>query len=258
VQVLRTYPYRRHGYPFAPYGERSVARAYQKVLQRARSLIYIEDQYLWSEQIADLFARALADRPGLRLLGVVPMHPDETGLAGAAQSFGRRRAVETLRRAGGDRFALYSIENRAGTPIYVHAKVCVVDDTWTCVGSDNINMRSWTHDSELSVAIVDDVPAGGFGRALRLRLHREHLERTLDDDADVRDAAGLFAAYAHAADQLDAWHAQGCRGPRPPGRLRHYREPEIPPGTSLFANAMYRFIADPDGRPPALRRARAF
>jgi len=258
VQALRTYPYRRPGYPVAPNGERSVARAYFKVLQRARSLIYIEDQYLWSEQIADLFARALAVRPELRLIGVVPMHPDETGLAGAAQGIGRRRAVDTLRRAGGDRVALYSIENRAGTPIYVHAKVCVVDDTWTCVGSDNINLRSWTHDSELSVAVVDDDPAGGFGRALRLRLHREHLERTQDDDADLRDPAGLFAAYADAADRLEAWHAHGRRGPRPPGRLRHYREPEIRSATSLFATAMYRFIADPDGRPPALRRAHAF
>ena len=34
VQVLRTYPRRRHGYPFAPDGERSVARAYAKALRR--------------------------------------------------------------------------------------------------------------------------------------------------------------------------------------------------------------------------------
>jgi phosphatidylserine/phosphatidylglycerophosphate/cardiolipin synthase-like enzyme len=258
VQVLRTYPYRRPGYPFAPYGERSIARAYQKALRRARSLIYVEDQYLWSEQIADLFARALAERPDLYLIGVVPMYPDQTGLAGAAQSFGRRRAVETLRRAGGDRVAIYSIENRAGTPIYVHAKVCVIDDTWTCLGSDNINLRSWTHDSELSVAVVDDDPATGFGQALRLRLHREHLERTPDDDADLRDAAKLSTVYAQAADQLEAWYANGRRGPRPPGRLRHYREPRIGPATAPFAKAMYHLIADPDGRPPALRRARVF
>jgi phosphatidylserine/phosphatidylglycerophosphate/cardiolipin synthase-like enzyme len=32
VQVLRTYPYRRRGYYFAPYGERSLARAYRKAL----------------------------------------------------------------------------------------------------------------------------------------------------------------------------------------------------------------------------------
>jgi phosphatidylserine/phosphatidylglycerophosphate/cardiolipin synthase-like enzyme len=41
VQVLRTYPARRPGYPFAPLGERSVARAYQKVISLAHSLIYV-------------------------------------------------------------------------------------------------------------------------------------------------------------------------------------------------------------------------
>ncbi|WP_234391916.1 phospholipase D-like domain-containing protein [Streptomyces sp. WM6378] len=46
VQLLRTYPARIHGYDFAPHGERSIARSYQKALRRARSLIYLEDQYL--------------------------------------------------------------------------------------------------------------------------------------------------------------------------------------------------------------------
>ena len=74
VQVLRTYPYRRSGYPFARYGERSIARAYQKALRRARSLIYLEDQYLWSSEIAELFAGALVEHPDLRLIAVVPMY----------------------------------------------------------------------------------------------------------------------------------------------------------------------------------------
>jgi len=258
VQVLRTYPYRRSGYPFARYGERSIARAYQKALGRARSLIYVEDQYLWSSEIAELFAGTLVELPDLRLVAVVPMYPDQTGLAGAAQSLGRRRAVEILRRAGGDRVALYGLENRAGTPIYVHAKACVIDDTWTCVGSDNISLRSWTHDSELSLAIVDDDPEDGFGRSLRLRLNREHLERGEHDDADLQKPADLFAAYQQAARRLDAWHRAGRTGPRPPGRLRRYREPGLRPITAPLADAMYRLIADPDGRPPALRRAHVF
>lgn len=51
VQVLRTYPNRLlQGYDFAPDGERSIARGYRKALGRARALIYLEDQYLWSAQ----------------------------------------------------------------------------------------------------------------------------------------------------------------------------------------------------------------
>ncbi len=41
--------------------------------------------------------------------------------------------------------------------MYVHAKVCVIDDAWASVGSDNFNRRSWTHDSELSCAVIDQV-----------------------------------------------------------------------------------------------------
>ena len=52
VQVLRTYPAKRPHYPFAPNGERSIARAYAKAFRRAQRLIYIEDQYLWSADIA--------------------------------------------------------------------------------------------------------------------------------------------------------------------------------------------------------------
>jgi phosphatidylserine/phosphatidylglycerophosphate/cardiolipin synthase-like enzyme len=259
VQVLRTYPYRRRGYPFAPFGERSIARAYSKALQRARHLIYVEDQYLWSAEIAELFGRALDRNRDLHLIGVVPMYPDQDGLFGAAQSFGRESAVETLRQAGGDRVAVYGIENRSGTPIYVHAKVCVMDDTWTSVGSDNINLRSWTHDSELSLAVSDEDAENGFGRGLRMALHREHLERAPDEDmSDLGEAAGLFAAYARAAERLDAWHEGGRHGLRPPGRLRRYQDPSLRPLTSAFAHQIYRLIADPDGRPPALRRAHAF
>ena len=54
VQLLRTYPNLRHGrdYPFARGGERSVARGYSKALARAERLVYIEDQYLWSPEVA--------------------------------------------------------------------------------------------------------------------------------------------------------------------------------------------------------------
>ena len=51
---------------------------------------------------------------------------------------------------------VFDVENHEGTPVYVHAKVCVIDDIWATVGSDNLNRRSWTHDSELSCAVLDD------------------------------------------------------------------------------------------------------
>ena len=59
VQLLRTYPNLRHGrdFPFARGGERSVARGYTKALERARRLVYVEDQYFWGHDVGDRLPR---------------------------------------------------------------------------------------------------------------------------------------------------------------------------------------------------------
>src|SRR4029453_7042805 len=163
-----------------------------------------EDQYIWSPHVIGVFADALTANPDLRLIAVVPHFPDrdsarynapqlyapppanpdlrrigcvphfpdrDSARYNAPQLYARTQALDQLRRAGGDRVAVYGVGNAAGTPVYVHAKVCIVDDVWTAVGSDNINLRSWTFDSELSCAVLDESPDGqGFARRLRLGL----------------------------------------------------------------------------------------
>jgi phosphatidylserine/phosphatidylglycerophosphate/cardiolipin synthase-like enzyme len=266
VQVLRTYPYRRRGYAFAPSGERSIARAYGKALDRAERLVHVEDQYLWCPHVVSFFAAALAARPGLRLIAVVPQFPiagpnrawRATGSAAAPQLLARARSLDLLRRLGGDRVGIYHVENHAGAPVYVHAKVCVIDDTWVTVGSGNINRRSWTFDSELSCAVLGQGPGGGLAQDLRLALAREHLDRAEHDDADLRDPQDAFDAFASSADRLDAWYSGGQRGPRPPGRLRRHHPTPLPPFTVRWAAALYQILFDPDGRPRPLRRDGAF
>ncbi len=61
VQVLRTYGDALIQYEYAKDGERSIARGYTKAVRRARRLIYLEDQYLWSEEVAE-HVRRCADR----------------------------------------------------------------------------------------------------------------------------------------------------------------------------------------------------
>ncbi|HEX5332597.1 MAG TPA: phospholipase D-like domain-containing protein [Cellulomonas sp.] len=260
VQLLRTYPNRAPGYPFAPRGELSVARGYRKALARAQSLIYIEDQYLWSVDVARVFADVLARRPSLRLVVVIPRFPDQDGGTSMPPNLiGREVAMRVLRAAAGPRVAVYSIENAEGTPVYVHAKVCVIDDTWACVGSDNANRRSWTHDSELSCAVVDAGSASSesWPRTLRLDLSREHLGADLDPTA-LSDPSRSFDAFRAAAAALDAWHRDGRRGPRPPGQLRRYTQPALSPWTRAWATPLYRVLYDPDGRSFVKRWARRF
>jgi phosphatidylserine/phosphatidylglycerophosphate/cardiolipin synthase-like enzyme len=269
--VLRTYSARRPAYPFAPTGERTIARGYTKAIKRARRLVYLEDQYLWSREVAQLFAEALRDNPRLHLVAVVPRHPDVDGrLALPPNRVGREQALILCRRAGGDRVHVFDAETHAGTPVYVHAKVCVVDDVWASVGSDNFNRRSWTHDSELSCAVLDGTrderaphdPAGfgdgarTFARELRLTLLREHLDRAGDgsQDEDLLEPDTAVRAISAAAAALRDWHAGGRRGPRPPGRLMPHDPHDVPWHTKLWAVPAYRLVYDPDGRPWRDRR----
>jgi phosphatidylserine/phosphatidylglycerophosphate/cardiolipin synthase-like enzyme len=269
VQVLRTYARRHGGYPFAPQGERSVARGFRKAMGRARRLIYLEDQFLWSKEVAETFAAALVACPSLHLIAVVPRFFDQgSTVTLRPNQVGREEAVSVLLDAGGDRVAIYDIENVAGVPVYVHAKISVIDDVWASVGSDNFNRRSWSHDSEISCAVIDEErdgrapvdPAGlgdgarKFARDLRLQLWREHLGRADGDDRGLLDPAEAVATFRDAAQALELWHLGGARGERPPGRLRPH--PRIRPSqtTRLWAQPFYRTIYDPDARSAEMRR----
>jgi len=269
IQVLRTYPPRRPVYPFAPEGERSIARAYEKAVRRARRLIYIEDQFLWSSEVVRPFVDALKASPHLQLIAVVPRFFDQSGAARWPSQVGRERAVQALIDAGGDRVSIFDIENPQGIPVYVHAKVCVVDDVWAAVGSDNFNRRSWSHDSELSCGVLDQaldprepLDPGGLGdrartyaRDLRLYLWREHLERAGGDDRDLIEPGQAVARFRETANALDQWHRDGHRGERPPGRVRSHARVQVSRPTRLWAEPVYERGYDPDGRPAPLRKA---
>ncbi len=272
VQVLRTYPARRRAYPFAPKGERSIANAYIKAFGRARSLIYFEDQYLWSFHATRVLCDALRRERDLRVVIVIPRYPDPDGhISGAASKLGRQRVQEALYAAGGNRVAIYDLEREDGTAVYVHSKACIVDDVWLAVGSDNLNRRSWTHDSEISCAILDQTPdgreprdPGGLGdgarklpRDTRLRLACEHTGSAAAVDAMI-DTHQWFAALRRSAEALDGWHLDGRRGPRPPGHLRAHLMERVDVAEHGLVHWTHTHLLDPDGRPTRLKRTDTF
>jgi phosphatidylserine/phosphatidylglycerophosphate/cardiolipin synthase-like enzyme len=272
VQTLRTYPAIRPPYVFAPEGERSVARGYSKAITRARRLVYLEDQYMWSKDVARLFAESLDKHPELQLVVVVPRFPDQDGaFAQRPEYVGRWQAIEMCRRAGRGRVHVFDVENHVGTPVYVHAKVCVVDDVWFTCGSDNFNLRSWTSDSEITCAVLDETldgrePADPTGRGdgarrlareLRLQLWAEHLGLEADDPR-LLDPATAFDLWRATADALDGWHRDGRRGPRPPGQVRHHEPEPVSDRQRRWASWLYRPLFDPDGRPRRLRGGQRF
>ena len=90
-------------------------------------------------------------------------------------------------------------------------------------------------------------------------LAAEHLDRDQDDPLDdCIDAAGMFAAYVETAERLDAWHASGRKGPRPPGRLRRLHPPQLSRRRRAAALIPYLLLHDPDGRPRHLRGTEDF
>lgn len=206
---------------------------------------------------------ALTRHPELHLIVIVPRHADVDGrFALPPNEVGRLETIRVVEKVAPDRVHVFDLENAADTPIYVHAKVCVVGDVWACAGSANLNRRSWSHDGELSCAVLDDMrddreprdPSGlGDGarrcaRDLRLTLLREHLDRADGDDADLLGPDDTVRAVTAAAAALDAWHTGGRVGPRPPGRLRPHRPEKLRPWTWVWALPAYRLVYDPDGR----------
>jgi phosphatidylserine/phosphatidylglycerophosphate/cardiolipin synthase-like enzyme len=72
-------------------------------------------------------------------------------------------------------FCLAASSENAGEntyrPIYVHAKVAIVDDLWSTVGSANLNNRGMRDDTEMNVAALN----ADLAQGLRILLWAEHL-----------------------------------------------------------------------------------
>ena len=211
-------------------------------MRRARRLIYLEDQYLWSKRVADLFARAMADNPDLHLIAVVPRYPDVDGRFSLPPNLvGRQQAIDACRAADPERVHIFDV------------KVCAIDELGAKDESDNLIRRSWTHDSELSCAVLDETER--FARDLRLRLIRAHLDRAADgsEDDGLVDLAAVVKTIADSARALDEWYVNGRNGSRPPGRLRPHAPEKLGLLTRLWAEPAYRAFYDPDGRSYRMR-----
>jgi phosphatidylserine/phosphatidylglycerophosphate/cardiolipin synthase-like enzyme len=175
LQIVRTLPEKI--YEFAPRGDFRILEAYTRALRSARQFVYLESQFLWSPQIVDILAEKLRKPPceEFRVLVVLPAKPNN----GADTTRGQL-GVLAAADDGGERFLATTISARSGGltgPLYVHAKVGMVDDAWLTMGSANLNEHSLFNDSEMNVVACDPQLA----RQTRLRLWSEHLECTVDD-----------------------------------------------------------------------------
>jgi phosphatidylserine/phosphatidylglycerophosphate/cardiolipin synthase-like enzyme len=175
LQIVRTVPERV--YDAVPRGDFRILESYTAALRRAERFIYIENQFLWSPEIALLLREKLLDppTPDFRIVFVLPAAPK----SGADDS--RGVLAELIDADGEDgRVLACTLCARSGPradPIYVHAKIAVVDDRWLTLGSANLNEHSLFNDTEMNIVAHDP----SLARQTRLRLWSEHLERPVEE-----------------------------------------------------------------------------
>lgn len=168
-------------------GEFSIVDQYRRAIEAARRTIYIEDQAIGSAEIVERLHGAL--ERGVDVVFLVPIDPN-TEMAAGRRSPESRAFFDSLASLGDhEHFLLAGIAaSRPGgghQHVYVHAKIALVDDGWSTIGSTNIGNRSFYGDTELNASFWHDATV----RELRVELLREHLGRdtaSLDDRAAYR------------------------------------------------------------------------
>jgi len=171
LQVVRTVPEKI--YDFLPQGDFRILEAYTRALRSARKFVYLESQFLWSAQVVEILANKLREPPSddFRVVVLLPAKPNN----GADTTRGQLGVLAAADN-GATRFLATTISARSGGlsgPLYVHAKIGIVDDTWLSIGSANLNEHSFFNDTEMNIVTCDRTIA----RETRLRLWAEHLER---------------------------------------------------------------------------------
>ncbi|MFY9578918.1 MAG: phospholipase D family protein [Gaiellaceae bacterium] len=174
LQIVRTVP--EGVYTAVPSGDFRILESYMGAIRHAQRFVYLENQFLWSPEIARVLRDKLVNPPtsDFRLLLVLPANPksgnDDT-----------RGTLAELIEADGDcgrilACALYARSGVRADPIYVHAKVAIIDDHWLTLGSANLNEHSLFNDTEMNVV----AHAPELALRTRQRLWAEHLELLAD------------------------------------------------------------------------------
>lgn len=159
-----------------------IEQLYLAGIKSARRYIYIESQYLAAETICEALKARLAETDGPEIVIINPRDA-ESQLEDDAMHVLRERLVEELKRADHqNRFRIYFPVTKEGDPIYVHAKIMIIDDHLLRLGSSNLNNRSMGFDTECDVAI--EQPAQVI-EGFRTRLIAEHLGQTPERVAEV-------------------------------------------------------------------------
>jgi hypothetical protein len=280
AQVVRTLSAGRFGFLDGT-SEKGILESYLRAFGQAKRFIYLENQYFTDATIADALARVLKDKPGLELIFLLNIKPDVILYPGR-----QARLVRQLRAAAPDRvgiFTRWSYDHAHPrpwvAPIYLHSKMAVVDDTWSTIGSANLDGLSLDHNAvlsplafgettaaELNVTILEGTPGpSGMPPAerIRRRLWAEHLGFMGGDgmpnaaDSRLTGATTWLPLWKQAATDALAHVKNGTAAPLP-GFVLEYPEDAgslVTPRKHLAALGVPLDLSAPKVRPIGVTRA---
>lgn len=209
---------------------------YMAMIAAARQSIYVETQYFASRRIAEAIAARL-EAPGCP--DIVIVHPEKADgwLEQVAMDTARARLHRMLLRLDPDgiKLRLYHPFDAHGEPIYVHAKIMIVDGAMLRIGSSNLNNRSMRLDTECDVVI----DAGRPGNAAASRRITEIRDALIAEHLGIASADVSAAIRSHglvgAVEALRGDHGRS---------LRPYVEPVLSDAGIALADSK---LLDPEG-----------
>lgn len=180
---------------------REVECLFLDMIDAAQRTIYIENQFMTSQVIAERLAQRLQRKTKLEAVLVAPNTP-ESWIETHTMRNGRIRFQEILQRAGvGDRVRIVypEVAGDGGKTVdtMVHSKIMVVDDRLLRIGSANLNNRSMGADTECDVVIeAKNERQRQMIARLRNRLLGEHCGASAEDVAELLDDTASLVAVA--------------------------------------------------------------
>jgi phosphatidylserine/phosphatidylglycerophosphate/cardiolipin synthase-like enzyme len=162
----------------------------------ARTDIYAESQYFASRRIAEALAARLDERDGPEIVLINPVKA-QGWLEPLAMDTARARLIAALQaRDRYGRLKLYHPVTEAGEPIYVHAKIMIIDSRILRIGSANMNNRSMGLDTECDVTITAAADSEQAARVASIcdGLIAEHLGVAAEIVDNARRASGSLIA----------------------------------------------------------------
>nr|WP_221227394.1 phospholipase D-like domain-containing protein [Stakelama sediminis] len=213
IAISRTYPAMTDQPPV-----HEIEQLYLDAIERAERWIYAESQYFASRRIAEAIARRLQEENGPEIVILNPVVADGW-LEQEAMDSARAQLLKTLQKLDThNRLRVYHAETAGGTPIYIHAKVTIIDGRVLRVGSSNFNNRSMRLDTECDVTIDAEHPGNGPCanriEAIAHDLIAEHL------GCEAALVAERFAATGSLIRTIESLRSTGRR-------MRPYRFPEL-------------------------------